>query len=389
MTNTNAGPVLPGEPELRTTLRDSGWLTWRQAKEVDQSLRAEVENYGAQCFAACDEQVAGPLRDQLGQCFRLSGSDPDGKENWRLAPRAVDAVRQLRADYDEACGEGEKLRQAMAAAQEEYLLLAVDRDSLRERVAELEREVGRQREIAADAIADAVAGGTRILDIAVENGGLSLSLEGGGAQLLAEILAKQYADSAAVNYLQLSFTSQHSAPGEAFVVTVQRVAGKTAHELRAEAEADRDLLRAENESLRDLLCSAHAGMRAYRDDGEMQDNTAHPSIDFKRDAPEQIRAALQRRSDAARAELEREWMKHPQTIEAKAQWDAVASALGADKNCPDSVLSAAHRLRAECADDLEAEVKARGDLPRRVERDLDPVRKAREILAARAAREPS
>jgi hypothetical protein len=40
-------------------------------------------------------------------------------------------------------------------------------------------------------------------------------------------------------------------------------------------------------------------------------------------------------------------MKHPQTIEAKAQWDAVASALGADKNCPDSVLSAAHRLRAE------------------------------------------
>jgi hypothetical protein len=120
--------------------------------------------------------------------------------------------------------------------------------------------------------------------------------------------------------------------------------------MQAECEArgaELDRLRAENESLRDLLCSAHAGMRAYRDDGEMQDNTAHPSIDFKRDAPEQIRAALQRRSDAARAELEREWMKHPQTIEAKAQWDAVASALGADKNCPDSVLSAAHRLRAE------------------------------------------
>jgi hypothetical protein len=40
----------------------------------------------------------------------------------------------------------------------------------------------------------------------------------------------------------------------------------------------------------------------------------------------------------------------------------------------------------ECADDLEAEVKARGDLPRRVERDLEPVRRARELLAARAAR---
>jgi hypothetical protein len=232
----------------------------------------DIRAYGLQCWNACDEQVAGPLREQLGQCFRLSGADPDGNENWRLAPRAVDAVRQLRADYDETCDEAEKLR---------------------ERVAELDREVERQREIAADA----VAGGTRILDIAMENGGLSLSLEGGGAQLLAEILAKQYADSAAVNYLQLSFTSQHSAPGESFVVTVQRVAGKTAHELRAEAEAELDRLRAECESLTECL--------------------------------------------------------------------------------------------RECADDLESEVKARasGDLPRRIERDLEPARRARELLAARAARE--
>jgi predicted RNase H-like nuclease (RuvC/YqgF family) len=43
----------------------------------------------------------------------------------------------------------------------------------------------------------------------------------------------------------------------------------------------------------------------------------------------------------------------------------------------------------ECADDLESEVKARasGDLPRRIERDLEPARRARELLAARAARE--
>lgn len=36
-----------------------------------------------------------------------------------------------------------------------------------------------------------------------------------------------------------------------------------------------------------------------------------------------------------------EWIKHPQTIEAKAQWDAVAKALGADPDCPDAVLAAA------------------------------------------------
>jgi hypothetical protein len=71
------------------------------------------------------------------------------------------------------------------------------------------------------------------------------------------------------------------------------------------AEAARDAevqwLRAENEALRDLLCNAHAGVWAYRDDGELQDNTAHPCIDFKRHTPEQIRSALQRRSEAARA----------------------------------------------------------------------------------------
>lgn len=39
---------------------------------------------------------------------------------------------------------------------------------------------------------------------------------------------------------------------------------------------------------------------------------------------------------------------------------------------------------SECADDLEAEVNARasaGELPRRIERDLEPVRKARALLA--------
>ncbi len=54
------------------------------------------------------------------------------------------------------------------------------------------------------------------------------------------------------------------------------------------------------------------------------------------------------------AELEREWVKHPQTIEAKAQWDAVALALGADKDCPDAVRAAASRLRA-------AEIKLRAE----------------------------
>jgi hypothetical protein len=82
------------------------------------------------------------------------------------------------------------------------------------------------------------------------------------------------------------------------------------------------------------------------------------SVEFLRQVPREVElvvarlrervAELERLVELYRVQwVEREWMKHPQTIEAKAQWDAVASALGADKNCPDSVLSAAHRLRAE------------------------------------------
>jgi hypothetical protein len=181
---TNAGPVLPAVPVHIAAMTGAG---------------GDIRAYGLQCWNDCDEHVAGPLRDQLGQCFRLSGADPDGNENWRLAPRAVDAVRQLRADYDETCDEAEKLR---------------------ERVAELERDL--------------------------------LTLKAGAQKV--ENLCKTISD-------------------------------------------DRDRIRAECEALSDSL--------------------------------------------------------------------------------------------RECADDLESEVKARasGDLPRRIERDLEPARRARELLAARAARE--
>jgi hypothetical protein len=37
----------------------------------------------------------------LADCFRMSGADPDGNEDWRIAPDALRAVTDLRRDYDE------------------------------------------------------------------------------------------------------------------------------------------------------------------------------------------------------------------------------------------------------------------------------------------------
>lgn len=52
-----------------------------------------------------DQEKIARLEHDLAECYKISGADPDGNEDWRLAQRAVDAVRELRSDYDAACHE--------------------------------------------------------------------------------------------------------------------------------------------------------------------------------------------------------------------------------------------------------------------------------------------
>ena len=44
------------------------------------------------------------LEKQLAECYRLSGADPDGNEDWRLGHCAVQEVRRLRKEYDDLEG---------------------------------------------------------------------------------------------------------------------------------------------------------------------------------------------------------------------------------------------------------------------------------------------
>jgi hypothetical protein len=62
---------------------------------------------------------------RLGECYRATGEDPDGNENWRLAPFAVQAVRGLReendqlgAELDRVAGEVRKHRDRMESDRE-------------------------------------------------------------------------------------------------------------------------------------------------------------------------------------------------------------------------------------------------------------------------------
>lgn len=45
---------------------------------------------------------SGGLEAHLAKCYRLFGADPDGNEDWRLAPHAVEEVRRLRQESDKA-----------------------------------------------------------------------------------------------------------------------------------------------------------------------------------------------------------------------------------------------------------------------------------------------
>src|SRR3989304_10143189 len=52
----------------------------------------------------------------LAACYRLSGADPNGNEDWRLAPGAIDAVEELRKDYDRTCSELERVERELDEA---------------------------------------------------------------------------------------------------------------------------------------------------------------------------------------------------------------------------------------------------------------------------------
>lgn len=60
----------------------------------------------------------------------------------------------------------------------------------------------------------------------------------------------------------------------------------------ARAEADEDCWR-------EGWAFAYSGSRLYGDDGELQDNSAQPFIDWRRDSAQEIRAKIQERGNRA------------------------------------------------------------------------------------------
>jgi len=85
-------------------------------------------------------------------------------------------------------------------------------------------------------LADKAVSETIIKSLNLNGSGLSMQLEGGAAQVMAEAFAEQFIESGAENYLEVSFGHTKLMPGENLVVTIQRVDGKTPHAFRQIAE---------------------------------------------------------------------------------------------------------------------------------------------------------
>jgi len=102
---------------------------WRgraeQAEEECERRSEELSDLEDKCDAHWGraekaEQEVERLKDELGECYRLSGADPDGDSNAHLAQDAVQACREGREEWDECAeelaqaeAENERLREAL------------------------------------------------------------------------------------------------------------------------------------------------------------------------------------------------------------------------------------------------------------------------------------
>lgn len=109
--------------------------------------------------------------------------------------------------------------------------------------AQRERAEKAEAALAADVVAR-----TEILRANVEDGRFDLAFSGEGAAVVAASLVELYRTGGGENYLEMQFHSRDTR--EQFVVAIQRVAGLTPHQLRAQAETDAAGLREQNEALR-------------------------------------------------------------------------------------------------------------------------------------------
>lgn len=186
--------------DMLASAREANGKTYTGWKGGEFTMGDYTDVYLAQ-VGECGEQLTAQFFDQL-ELIRLRA------ENAKLAAE----VERLKLS-DEECG-----------WRKDY-----EREKARADAAEKERD-------------EANAALVNIREMHFENGALDVAFSGDGATAIAMVLVAFYKEHGGENYVEMQLADKTT--GERYTVTIQRVAGKTPHELRDAAEASRDRLAA-------------------------------------------------------------------------------------------------------------------------------------------------
>lgn len=142
--------------------------------------------------------------------------------------------------------------------------------------------VAEVRELRAIINADA-----EVTSLAMDKGQTDIQLRHPVVPFIANALYDIISDSQAQNYVEIALTAGPDGKRENLTLCLQRVNGKTPHELRTEAEAQRDKALAEVRELKDKLAGYVEG---YDPAERLPDNGQRVWLEFK--DTETMRAAL-------------------------------------------------------------------------------------------------
>lgn len=120
-------------------------------------------------------------------------------------------------------------------------------------------------------LAEKVVTSTMLTGLVPDDGGMTLGFEGGACGMLAQVFGDQFYESKAINYLELRFDSAKHPELGALVVTLQRVEGKTPHQLREVAEVQVQTLLGQ---VKALQSDANSWQSGYDEGRRMTTKTA-------------------------------------------------------------------------------------------------------------------
>lgn len=159
------------------------------------------------------------------------------------APISTDHMDRIKQDAERGIGasSGDTLRllnenailRKLPTCWSEVYAQSAELDALRDEADQLKAENTRLRELLAEKVVKA----TMLTGLVPDDGGMTLGFEGGACGMLAQVFGDQFYESKAINYLELRFDSAKHPELGSLVVTLQRVDGKTPHQLREVAEA--------------------------------------------------------------------------------------------------------------------------------------------------------